>query len=447
MTRLKFLMLAGSISLTGAMVGCDEQIAQTAKARAELGEAITVLDEAEQGFAYGEGDYSKARMDLLSEAESKLKAVIAQDVDQLAKSGAHRLLAGVSSSKANASIDKAAKGFTQINGQSAGLFNQLGTVQRINALIVSRTGDGGEIIAALDEGQGLIKQSKAAVNASLAELSVQREAATLNAEKFNGQAASHLTRAQEFEEQSRVAPNDEVKQEVFTKAYSAEIDAQEAQRLAQEQEITAKLVSEQIASLKKEIELWDKMSAQLTELKKRVEAEGAAAARDLDSAGGERVLGMTNVAEGVDLLVGLYNDNVDANLAAATAGMNDAISQLDSAIRFADAADRKTLRFEQLGAKAELAGVLSRHANYAGDFSQMLASVLESPAVAGAPAAAEFQSKRDQYANQAAELAKQAREVITDGLAQTEEMTGEDVVGQATQGLAQAFRTYGDQLN
>ncbi|MEM9420468.1 MAG: hypothetical protein AAGA25_15670 [Planctomycetota bacterium] len=440
-------MLAGSISLTGVMVGCDDQIAQTAKARAALDDAIVILDEAEQGFAAAEGNYGKIRMDLLNDAETKLKAVIAQDADRLAKSGAHRLMAGVNRSKANASIDQAASEFAQINSRSAGLFNQLATVQQINTLIVSRTGDGGEIVQALDEGQGLIKQSKAAVNASLAELSVEREAATLNAEKFNAEVASHLTRAREFEEQSRVAPNDEVKQDVFTKAYSAQIDAQSAQREAQEQEILAQLAAEKIDSLRKEIVLWDKMSAQLTELKKRVEAEGADAARDIDSAGSNRVLEMTNVQKQVDQLASIYSENVDTSLAAAAAGMNEAISQLDSAIRDAKSNEKQTLRFEQIGAKVELAGVLSRHANYAGDLSQMFGSIIQSPVVAGSLAAAEFKTKQDQFAQQAADLTKQARDVITEGLAETEGMVGEDVIGQATQGLAQAFRSYGEQLN
>lgn len=449
MTRFQIFMLAGSISLTGAMIGCDDQLAQTAKARAALDEAIAVLDEAEQGFVTGEaaGDYSKFRMSRLGDAETKLKAVIAQDTDRLAKTGAHRLLAGVKSSQARASAQQATAGFSQINRRSTGLFNQLAAAQRINALIVSRTGDGGAIVKALEEGQGLITQSKAAVNTSLGELSQQREAATLKAQTFNSQAASHLTRAEEFEEQSRVAPNDEVKQDVFTKAYSAQVDAQAAQRKAQEQEIEAQLANEQIEALQTEIGLWDEMAEQLAELKQRVETDGADAARDVTTAGSRRGLALNDLQEEIAKLAADFTKNVQTPLTAAAVDMNQAVAELETAIGLADAGDKQTLRFEQVGAKTELASVLSRHANYAADFSQMLTAVIENPVVAGGSAASELQAKQDAFAQQAAALSGEARGVIEDGLAQSETLAGEDAIGQATQGLAQALRTYGDQLN
>lgn len=442
-------MLAGSISLTGALVGCDDQIAQTAKARAVLDDAIVMIDEAEQGFVSGDtsGDYRAFRMDRLSQAETKLNAVIAQDADRLAKIGAHRLLAGVKSSQARAVTQQAEAGYRQINSRTSGLFNQLATAQRINALIVSRTGDGGAIVNALDEGQTLIQQSKAAVNASLAELSVQREAATLNAEKFHSQAASHFTRAGEFEDQSRVAPNGEVKQEVFTKAYSAQVDGQAAQRQAQEEEIQSQLAAQQIEALRTEIDLWDKMAEQITTLKQRVETEGADAARDVNTAGSDRGLALASVQEQVDQLSVIFNEQVQAPLATAAAKLSDGVAQLDKAIGLADAPDKKTLQFEQVGAKVELAGILSRHANYAVDFGEMLTAIIDHPVVAGGSAASSFQAKHAEFAQQAVTLKDQARGVIADGLTQSESMSGQDDIGQASQGLAQALRTYGEQLN
>ncbi len=449
MTRLNLLMLAGSISLTGALAGCDDQPAQTAKARAALDDAIVVMDEAQQGFVTGEtgGDYRAFRMARLEEAQTKLKAVIAQDADRLAKAGAHRLLAGVKSSQARAASEKAEASFSQMASRTAGLFNQLATAQRINALIVSRTGDGGAILGALDEGQSLIQQSKAAVNASLAELSVEREAATLNAEKFHSQAASHLTRAEEFEEQSRVAPNGEVKQQVFTQAYSAQIDAQAAQRQAQEQEIRAQLAAQQIEALRTEIGLWDQMAQQVADLKQLVETEGADAARDVNTAGSDRGLALASVQEQVDQLTAMFNDQVQAPLVEAAADMTDAVAQLDQAIGLTDAPEKPNLQFEQVGAKVELVGVLSRHATYAQDFAAMLTAIIDHPVVAGGSAASGFQAKQAEFAQQSATLKERARGVITDGLTQSETMAGEDAIGQASQSLAQALRTYGDQLN
>ncbi|MEM9914164.1 MAG: hypothetical protein AAF911_04315 [Planctomycetota bacterium] len=449
MTRLQTLMLAGSISLTGVMIGCDDQLAQTAKARAALDEAIAVLDEAEQGFLSDDsaGSYTEFRTQRLSDAESKLKAVIALDTDRLSKTGAHRLLSGVKSSQGRTSAEQAAAGFTQINQTSVGLFNQIATAQRINALIVARGGDSEAIIAALEEGQGMISQSKAAANAGISELSVLREGAANKAESLNSQAASHLTRAQEFEEQSLVAPNDEVKQDVYTKAYSAQLDAQEAQRKAQEQEIEAQLAAEQIAALQREIGLWDQMSEEIADLKQKVETEGTLAARDVAAAGSKQTIAFNDLEAEISKLVAAYNDGVQAPMEAATADMNLAVSELETAIGLADAADKVTLRFGQVGAKTELAGVLSRHANYAADFGAMLAAVLENPVISQSPAASSLRSQADGFAQQAGALTDQARDVISDGLAQSETMIGEDPIGQATQSLAQALRTYGDQLN
>jgi len=431
------------------MVGCDDQVAQTAKARAALDDAIVILDEAEQGFVTGDaaGDYRAFRITRLGEAETKLKAVIAQDADRLAKVGAQRLLAGVKSSQARDEAQRAAAGYSQISRRTKSLFNQLATAQRINALIVSRTGDGGAIVNALEEGQTLIQQSKAAVNASLAELSVQREAATLNAEKFNSQAASHLTRAEEFEEQSRVAPNGEVKQQVFTQAYSAQVDAQAAQRQAQEEEIQAQLAADQIEALRTEIGLWNKMAEQIATLKQRVETEGADAARDVNTAGSDRGLALASVQEQVDQLAVIFNEQVRNPLGTAAGQMSEAVALLGSAIGQADAPDKKNLQLEQVGAKVELAGVLSRHANYAENFSALLTSIIDHPAVAGGSAAAALQTRQGEFAQQAVSLKDEARGVIADGLTQSEAMTGEDPIGQASQGLAQAFRSYGDQLN
>ncbi|MEM1107180.1 MAG: hypothetical protein AAGH99_00640 [Planctomycetota bacterium] len=441
--------MTGAICLGGALTGCDDQLAETAKARAALDEAIALFEEAEQGYVTGEaaGGYDGFRVSKLAEAEAKLQTVADRSNDPLAKAGAIRLIAGVKASRARDTAEQAAAAFAEINRQSTGLFNQLAAAQHINALIVARTGDGGAIVKALEEGLTLIRESKAGVNSAIAEISVQRESATLSAEQFNTQAASHLTRAQEFEEQARVAPNGEVEQQIITQGYTAQLDAQSAQRAAREQEIEAQLAGDRIDSLKAEIEIWDKMAQQLTELKQRVEADGADAARDVNAAGSERGLALTDLEQQIDSFASRFESDVNAPLAAAAQEVAESIEQLGRANGLAGRDERQAVSFEQVSTKVEYAALLSRHAGFARDFAHLLGTILQNPVVAESVSADLIQDEQLRFADQADKLKQQAQIVITDGLAQAEPMIGPNETGQAAQSLAQALRSYGDQLN
>lgn len=449
MTRINCFLLAGSLTLGMCVGGCDDQVAATAKSHAALQDAVRLLDEAEQGYVGAEGnlDYPAFRMAKLEEARGKLETLVSQANNPTTKAGAHRLLAGVKLSQARASMQQAIDGFEQLTGRSTGVFHHLAAAQRINALIVARGGDGGAVLNALEEGETLISDSKADVNSSLSELTTLREAATLKAEQLHAEASTHFTRAQEFEEQSRVAPNDQVKREVFTKAYSAQLDGQASQRLAQEKQIEADQLAKQIEALRSQLELWDKMNVQVTTLKQRVQQEGDEAARDVSTAGSRKDLALTTISGEVQALTGLFNEQVDAPLNAAAGEAEAAVAELEKAIGLADASERGVLQFEQAAARVELAHVLSRHAGFTADFGQMLNAIAENPAVAGTPAASEYADRPSALADRAAELTDRARAVIEAGLAQTESMAGDNAMGQASQSLAQALRTYGEQLN
>lgn len=449
MIRINCFLLAGSLTLSLCVAGCDDQVAATAKSHAALQEAVDLLDEAEQGYVGPEAgaDYNAFRMDKLREARTQLETLVAEGNNAATKAGAHRLLAGVKLSQARAATDRAVTGFARLNGHSIGVFDHLAAAQRINALIVARGGDGGAVLKALEEGQELVRDSKAGINSSLSELSAQRESATLKAEQLNGEASSHFTRAQEFEEQSRVAPNDEVKRDVFTKAYSAQLKGQASQRLAQEQQIEANQLADQIAALRSQLELWDKMGVQVSTLKQRVQMEGDEAARDVSTAGSRKDLALTTISGEVQTLTRHFNDNVDGPLNAAASEAESAVAELEKAKGLASASEKSALEFEQAAARVELAHILSRHASFTADFGKMLDAIVQNPNVAGSSTASEYRSQPAELADRAAALVDRAKDVIEAGLAQTESMAGDTATGQASQALAQALRTYGDQLN
>lgn len=447
--RFNRCLLTGSLVLVALATGCDDQIATTAKSRAALDEAIVLIEQSGQGYVTGDShaDYRAFREGKLAEARTRLDAVIAQASDPVIKAGARRLLAGTNLSQAQADLQHAVNSYSRVAASSANLFNYLAAAQRINALIVSRGGDGGSILNALNEGQELIRENITKVNASLSDLTSQRESAMLKAEQLHSEASSDFTRAQEFEEQSRVAPNDQVKREVFTSAYSAQVDGQDAQRRAREQEINAEQYAAQIASLQSQLTQWNAMSQRIDTLKVQVQEAGDEAAREISEAGSSKNLVLAEVSEQIEAMTTLFENEVRGPLDAAANHADSAIQQLDEAINLADAQAKAGLNLEQIGARVELAQVLSRHAVYTRDFAAILETVRGNPGVANSSAVSSLESSQSELTSRATALTQRAQGVISEGLKQSETMASEDATGQASQALAQALRSYEQQLN
>jgi len=446
-TRVQCFVLAGMASL-GVLTatGCDDQAAKLAESRVALSEAIALLDQAEQGFApEGEAEgYLGYRTKMLGQAEAKLDAILGQGglSDPVMIAGAHELQAGVKVSLARVLADDADAAFVRINGQSTGLFSHLAAVEQINAVIVARGGDSASILKALEEGDDLIAEKKKTIAADLIELSAQREAATLNAEKHHSQASSHFTQAQEFESLAINAASDEQKLAAYTQDYQAQIAGQDAQRHARDEQIDANRIAEQLAALKTQVNLLDQMATQVQDLRSRVQQEGSQAARDVSTANSTKGLVVAGVQEEYAKVAAIYHDKVDAPLAAAADQVRSAIEHLDQAMASADRADRRALETTRAGAQVDLTRVLSAHAGYARDFAKITSVFTDSPAIAGNAAAGTFRSKQDKLISQAKTLSEQAKAAMDEGIESSDALADE-----AAEARTQTLRAYGARLN
>jgi hypothetical protein len=431
------LALASTLGLF--VIGCDEPSAQTARARATLGQAVVLLDEAESGYNAAADDqaYPAFRAARLDEAEAKLREVAAQG-DDFAQAQAEQLLAGVELAHARTAIDQAREGFARVSSRSVELFNYLQAVQRISGLITARTDDGGSVVSALQEGASLVEEKLAGVASSRSEFSGQRESAAIKAEDLQRQADERFARARELERQAFVADDEDARQEAHDEAYRAEIEGQALRRQAREAQIEAERFAEQIAGLETETSLWEQMSQQIAQLQQRVEQEGQAAARDVDQAGSARKLELTTVREKFDALNSLYEQQVDQPLTRAAEQAQSAVSRLEGA---SDAA------FDRLAAQVEVARVLTLHAGYSRNFAAAVDAVAQSPAVTGTPMAQTLQSRQSALADQAKSLVERAGPVIAEAKTQAEALAGDGPTGRASAALAQSLQAYESRLN
>ncbi len=445
MTKPFSLILAGLTLAAGLCVGCDTEASRSAKTAAALEEAIATFDRAERGFAAtAEGDYQQFRLAHFDEARAKLEAIVAEG-DSASKISAHRVLASIDTAMAQVHADRAASAFAVIRGRSTGLFNHLAAVERINALMVARADDGGAVLGALDEGDAMIRESKAGLTSSLAELNAQREAAIVEAERHNAEAARHFETARQLEEQAILAQRIDAKQAGYNQAYAAQLQGEDARLKAQRQQIEADRLAQEIAPLQAELELWDQMATRIGELRERARQDGEESATDVSTALDAKVIAIAAVDEQYQALANLYREDVDKPLTAAIADASDAVQHLDQALGLARGGDRSALQLERAAADVARVHILTRHAGYARGFAAMLGAMAGNPALADAAVLERLREQQQQLARQADQLAEQARATITAGL---EGIAAEDAdPNDPAQALAAALRSYGEQLN
>lgn len=448
--RIQTVSLATILLAAGLTAGCDDSAAKAANARASLGEATAVYEQAVQGYVPTgvEQDYSIFKREKLAEAAGQLETLTAAS-DSVSATEALILLSGVKTAQARDEVQQAAVAFAGVGQRSQGLFDQLAEVERITALIVARTGDGGSVLNALGVGAAEISQDKNDVTQTLSGIAGRREGATLDAEKFNNAAAGHFTRATEFEKQAFVAATDAAKQEAYTSAYQAELAGQAALKQAQDAQILADSLTEQTSALQNEIALLDKMAQQVGDLTRRVREEGDSAARDVSTASSDKSLAVTTMKGEFDKVKEAYNQGVEARLKRSVELSKQALDHIEAATASSARDQRASLGFDRLEAQVTLTQALTRQSRYASDFSSILRSIADNPAVSGTSAAQAAQKAAVESADKAKSFAEQAKGVIDNGLQQVEDeqLAGDSASGKAAATLAQALRAYGSQLN
>lgn len=426
--------------------GCDGEPARAAKARAALQEAMASYREAARLYKPGdtEQDLATYRRGKLAEAASKLEPVAGLG-DSVAAAEALRLLAEINVEQASDEIAQADVAIAGVGRISRSLFDQLKALERIEALILARGGDGASVLQALTEGEAFVSQSKAGVTAAFESVGGDREGAILDAEKHNNTASAQFTRAAEFEQQAFVASNDTAKQEAYTKAYQAQLAGQAAQKRARDAQIRADSLGQQAETLRNEIALWDRMARQLGGLSDRVRQEGESAARDVSAASSNKVLAVAALQESYDEITAAYDNQVRDRLVRAEELAKQALGHLDKSEQAAGGVG-SDLAFARLRSQAVLAKALSRHARYAHDFAGVLDAVAKDPAVSGTAAAQACRGKADELAASAQEAGKQAADAVADGVKTAEPITNDSAQGKAVASLTDSLKAYQTQL-
>lgn len=443
------------VSIVGLTSGCDDQAAQVAQDRAMLTEASDVYKQANRQYL-PEGEsksLTEYRSEKLAAAESSLQSLTTSLDDPVAKSSAQLLLSEVKRDRVRVTVRQTERAFGLVVAQGRALSSQIVKLEHINALITARGGDGASVLAAIDQGEGDViglaemNQKRAAVTSDLSELSTQREAATLNAERYNAEASEHFSRSQQYEQQAFVATTKQNRDTAYRNAYQAQIDGHVAQRSANDAQIEVDRLAEQIAGLRTEVELWDGMATSVDNLKKRVQEDNDNAASDVSRAGGDKSAALTEVRKQFEKIEAEFTQNVAGPLAEAVTRATEAVDLIDKARSSAQGSQRQSLGFDRIAAQVTLTQVLSRQAGYTRDFANLVGAIGENPAIAGSSVATECRTRATRLNNDATSFAEQARKVIGEGLEEADGLAGETEIGRNTAALVEALNSYGSQLN
>ena len=446
--RISTLALSAFVASAGLSVGCDDSAATAAQSRASLNEVIGTLNTAEQGYTPGgvDQEYLEFRREKRQEVADQLDAIV-KSADPVAATEARVLLASVKVSQARDGVQQADAAFARVGKSSRALFDQLAEIERINSLIVARSGDAASVLNDLGQGDALIRENKDRAVAELSEVASQRESAILDAEKHNNAAAGHFTQATEFEKQAFVASSDTAKQDAYTNAYRSRLAGQAAQKQAQEAQILADSFGHEAETLKNEIALWDRMAQQVDGLADRVRTDGDAAARDVSTASSSKGVAVATMKDRHEEISTTYTKEVNERLESAVQLAQQAVDLIDRAQGSASREQRSALAFDRLEAQVALTQALTRQARYAQDFTGIVRAIADNPAVSGTAAAQAASSEATRLSDSAKQATERAQKSIAAGLEQSEQLVGETQTGRAAAALAQALQTYSTQLN
>lgn len=449
MARLSRNIIVSSVVVSAAyLAGCDDHAAQVAQSRAQLDEAIALINQAERGYVpeSSGGAYGDYRLTKLDEAVGKLNEVIGTG-DVAVKATAQRQMGNVRLAIARAKAADAVQAYDIIRGDSTALFNHLNEVERINALIRTRTGDGGSVIAALDEGDRMVARSRAELSSSLSELNAAREQAVSRAEALFADAAKQFNAAQKAEEKAFTIESSEERQSLHNAAYQAKQQGEAKRYQAQQQQIEADSLAAEIAPLQTEVELWDTMGQQISQLKSKAQTNQAEASRDVTAASAEKVQAVATVSTQYQNLTTVFNQQVKAPLDTAVADATAAVASYESALSAQSNMDKDAVSFELLAARTELAHLLTTQARLSSGFAEMVKAIAADPAVADHADASTYASQAQEFASQSDAYTSQARSVIGVGIEQAGSLSNSGLVAGPAQSLAQALRGYDAQLN
>ena len=341
--------------------GCDQTAAEAARSRAELSEAVALVERAEQADAPGNGTVSPRdqRLDRLRQAAGALTP-IADNADTPTQNRARQLLAQVHLSLARAKASDAAERFALVRSRTTGLSSYLSAVGRVDRLIQLRATDTAPTVQDIQAAERGIEEDRSRYTATLAELSLEKERANERATQAQSEADRAFAEARQIQAKADAEAVPEEQRSLIAQAYSARRRGEEALNRAELARIDAANVEAQTKPLQTELDLYQQMASQLDTLRQRVQEQGTRADTDVSSARSLKDQAVTEVTEQYRQLSETYEQQVAEPLNAAAEDARRSVTLLQAALQNASAGTvKESIQSDLLAARVEEAAILT----------------------------------------------------------------------------------------
>ena len=435
------LTLACCVALA-LQVGCDRSAAEAARSRATLAEAVSLVDQAEQGFSPGGGEavsLRNHRLTRLAEAADALTPII-DEAEGPTQNQARQLLAQVRLSLARAKATEAASHFARVRSRTTGLNSYLSAVSRVDRLIQMRATDTAPTLEDIRAAERGIEEDRSRYTAKLAELSLEKERANERAKQAAAEAERAFAESRQLQEQADAAADQVEQRSLIAQVYQVRRRGEEALNRAELAEIDAANLAAQAQPLQTEMDLYQQMSSQLQALRQRVEGQGSRAETDVAAARSLKDEAVTEVSEQYRQLAEHYEQQVAEPLNAAAEDASRAVMLLQAALQgTSNRQVKESIEFDLLAARVEEAAILTRHARYAKIFSSIATTLAESPALQGVPA--------DAWANDPQRLTERSEQLEATAVEAID--AGQLLLGEGDTHpvMSSALQSYRQQLN
>jgi hypothetical protein len=420
----RFVLAGGVFAASAVFMGCDQQATQQAQARAEMENAIALVEEAERGFAPQgfEGTTAEFRKTKFNEAVEQLQAIADQGGDTGAS--AMRLIANIKLSESRVLATEAARHYANVRGRTTSLDKRASAVGEVNQLILVRDDDPTESLNNIDQAQSLVSKTLAEFSAKTEELTAKRSRAQRRAEDAAGQAEQAFAQASEIEQDAAESGDAEQQRTLIRQAYEKQREGEAARHQAQLAEIEAKNYSAEIEPLETESNLYQQMAQQLDELRDRIQSSSQSAERAVSEARSMKQNNIGVVVQQFETVSDLYYNEVNQRISAAVELAEDAVAMLSKAEGAATGNLKQAINFELTTARIELAQLNATQARYANGFGKLADSLAGNPALTDESASVNFGQAVSRLQEDAQQHIAQAREVIAEAELMLQSLSG-----------------------
>ncbi len=379
--------LYSSVALIALAAGCvDEQAASQREARERLGQVVSLIAQADQGFVPKDSetelsldvdgktatdktaDIQAYRQDVLGQAAKELESIVehgsvAQQVS------VRRLLADVYASQTRFESREAMLQWAALADRSATLMSFLGSVDHADARIRLLTPDEAPLLARLKEDKASTQQrlKKFRLEATL----LRKRSSDMSAQidKLQSQADAQAQLSQQFGAQALQTTNSDEQYDLYDQAAAADRRTSAAAANAQELKVSLDVINSELAIIEKQIQLADQAIRTLNDQIASAQRRQSTAMYDEATASKKRTVDA--FMQQFDQINQAYAQSVESPLEHATEKMTRAIDLLTLTLDLSDQ-DERLVQLEQLAHTVGLVHLLADRIQAMGSYGYTL---------------------------------------------------------------------------